>query len=168
MKRNTIETVLGAVVLFVAGFFLYFAYSTSTIKTTEGYTLNAKFDRIDGLVIGSDVRVGGVKVGSVTRLGVDPATYQAEVQFTIRQDIKVPTDSSAEITSAGLLGDKFLAIIPGGDDTFLKHGDEVSLTQSSVNLEQLIGQAIFSTTEKDDKGKESDKTDTDETKKKKK
>lgn len=168
MKRNTIETVLGAVVLFVAGFFLYFAYSTSTIKTTKGYTLSAKFDRIDGLVIGSDVRIGGVKIGSITHLDVDPATYQAEVQFTIQQSINVPTDSSAEITSAGLLGDKFLAIIPGGDDTFLKQGEEVSLTQSSVNLEQLIGQAIFSSTEKEDKGKESDKKEDGTNKKKKK
>ncbi|MBL0942225.1 MAG: outer membrane lipid asymmetry maintenance protein MlaD [Alphaproteobacteria bacterium] len=148
MNHNIIETFVGAIVIIVAGFFLVFAYSSSHIDT-NGYSLNAKFDRIDGLNVGSDVRISGVKVGTVTHQSIDPTTFLATITFTVDPTLKLPKDTSAEIVSAGLLGGKYLALIPGGTDEFLSEGNEIIYTQASVSLEAMIGQLIFS--KKDDK-----------------
>jgi phospholipid/cholesterol/gamma-HCH transport system substrate-binding protein len=144
MTRNVLETLLGAVVLLVAVVFLAFAYRSSQIGETDGYQLTARFDRVDGLNKGSDVRISGIKVGTVTGQDLDPATYRAAVRFSVQNGIELPSDSSAAIVSDGLLGGKYLSLEPGGDIEMLKGGDEISLTQSSVRLEDLIGQMIFS------------------------
>jgi phospholipid/cholesterol/gamma-HCH transport system substrate-binding protein len=144
MTRNVLETLLGAVVLIVAVVFLGFAYSSSQVNGGDGYELIARFDRVDGLEKGSDVRISGIKVGAVREQLLDPETFRAEVRFTVREDVELPLDTSASVVSAGLLGGKYLQLVPGGDIDYLKPGDEVTLTQSAVNLEDLIGQAIFS------------------------
>lgn len=144
MKHNAIETIMGGVVLAIAAFFIIFAYRTSGFETDNSVQYSAHFDRIDGLVIGSDVRISGIKVGTVKEAIVDPETYLAKVVFSVDPQIKLPNDSSAEIASEGLLGGKFIAIVPGGDPSFIKHGGRINHTQSSVNLESLIGQLIFS------------------------
>jgi phospholipid/cholesterol/gamma-HCH transport system substrate-binding protein len=144
MANNMIETVMGAVVLTVAGGFLYFAYSNSSIKTVDGYAVSAKFSNITGIGIGSDVRVGGIKVGVVEKLDLDPADFNAKAQMRIEEDVKLPKDSSAAVQSAGLLGEKFVAIEPGGDENNLKEGDAITITQSSVSLEDMIGKFVFS------------------------
>ena len=143
-QRNFSELIAGAVVLVVAAGFLGYAVAHTGRSTVSGYTLRAKFDRIDGLAVGSDVRLAGVKVGSVTSAGVDPKTYQAMVTFTVQSTLQLPKDSSAEITSDGLLGGKFLSVVPGGDDKMLADGGEVTITQSAVSFEQLLGKFIFS------------------------
>lgn len=154
MRRNLLETIIGGVVLLCAGLFLYFAYTHSTLKPqSNGYTLMAKFDRIDGLLIGSDVRMSGVKVGSIINMVLDPESYLAVVHFSVKDEIKLPEDSSASVQSDGLLGDKYLSLTPGGSEEFLQKGEEVVHTQSAVNLTDLIGQAIFNS-KKDDKDKE--------------
>jgi len=144
MNRNFLETVLGAVVLVVAIGFLYYAYQNN--QTTEGgsYELLAQFDRIDGLDNGADVRIGGIKVGSVISQVLDPASYRAQVQFTVQDNVELPLDSSAAIMSDGLLGGKYLSVDPGGDIDMLEAGDELTLTQSAIRLEDLIGQLIYS------------------------
>ena len=114
MKRNVIETMMGGLVLLVAAGFLFFAYKSGNVQSATGYTITAKFDRVDGLVVGADIRVSGIKVGAVTAQNIDPQTYQAIVSMTIRDDVKVPNDSSAEIVGDGLLGGKYIAIVPGG------------------------------------------------------
>jgi phospholipid/cholesterol/gamma-HCH transport system substrate-binding protein len=144
MARNLLETLLGAIVLIVAIVFLVFAYSSSQLRETNGYELLARFDRIDGLKLGSDVRISGIKIGSVVDQVLDPQTYRAAVRFTVRDDVELPTDSSAAIVSDGLLGGKYLALVPGGDDLMLGPGDEVTLTQSAINLEDLVGRFLFS------------------------
>ncbi|MCW3474435.1 outer membrane lipid asymmetry maintenance protein MlaD [Limobrevibacterium gyesilva] len=143
-QRNPTELIAGAAVLVVALGFLGYAVAHTGRTTISGYTLRAKFDRIDGLAVGADVRVAGVKVGTVSSAGVDPKTYQAVVTFSIENALKVPKDSSAEITSDGMLGGKFLALVPGGDEKMLADGGEVAITQSAVSLEQLLGKFIFS------------------------
>lgn len=148
-KNNLIEAVMGAVVLLVAGFFLVFAYSNSHLTVSEGYTLKARFDRVDGLVVGSDVRLSGIKVGEITRLALDPKTYTAIVSFQVTEDVRLPTDSVAEIIGNGLMGNKFLALVPGGEEQFIASGGEIKYTQSSVSLESLIGQFIFSAKNKE-------------------
>jgi phospholipid/cholesterol/gamma-HCH transport system substrate-binding protein len=143
MTRNLLETLLGAIVLIVAIVFLGFAYSASRLGDEPGYELTARFDRIDGLQRGSDVRIGGIKVGTVIDQRLDPATYRAEVRFTVQDGVEVPADSSVSVAMDGLLGGKYLSLVPGGDIEMLEPGDEVSLTQSAINLEDLIGHLIF-------------------------
>jgi phospholipid/cholesterol/gamma-HCH transport system substrate-binding protein len=143
-QRNGAELVAGAVVLAVAVGFLWYAVADTGRSVGGGYTLHATFDRIDGLSIGSDVRVAGVKVGSVTAARIDPQSYRADVDFTVQSDIKLPKDSDAVVTSDGLLGGKYLALEPGGDTTMLAQGGEITLTQPSISIEQLLGKFIFS------------------------
>ncbi len=144
MRHNLIETIMGTVVLVVAGFFIVFAYSRSQIIPVNGYNLTAKFERIDGLNVGSDVRMSGVKIGTVISQHIDPKTFLAIVQLSLSSDINLPTDSSAEIVSEGFLGSKYLAIIPGANDRTIPLGGEIMHTQSSISLEAMIGQVIFS------------------------
>jgi phospholipid/cholesterol/gamma-HCH transport system substrate-binding protein len=144
MANNAIETVMGAVVIAVAGGFLYFAYSTSSVKTVEGYQVKAEFTNVSGIGVGSTVRVGGIKVGVVEQLTLDPKSYQAVAALRIDNTVKLPKDSSAAINSSGLLGDKFVALEPGGEEENLKEGDAITITQSSVSLEEMIGKFMFS------------------------
>ncbi|WP_159715670.1 outer membrane lipid asymmetry maintenance protein MlaD [Geminicoccus flavidas] len=144
MARSIVETVLGALVLLVACGFLFWAYARSDIGSTNGYELIARFDRADGIDVGGDVRISGVNVGRVVAKTLDPQTFRAEVRFTVGNDVKLPTDSSASISSASLIGGKYLSIIPGGDDRDLEPGGVITLTQSSVSIEDLIGRYIFS------------------------
>jgi phospholipid/cholesterol/gamma-HCH transport system substrate-binding protein len=144
MTRNLLETILGAVVLAVAIAFFYYAYQMNQEGGSAGYDRVAQFDRIDGLENGADVRIGGIKVGSVMRQTLDPETYRAQVGFTVQDNVELPLDTSAAIMSDGLLGGKYLSLEPGGDIDMLAAGDEITLPQSSVRLEDLIGQLIYS------------------------
>lgn len=142
-QRNVTELLAGAVVLLAAAGFLGYAVAHTGRGHISGYSLNAKFQRIDGLAPGADVRLAGVKVGSVEATSIDPSTYQAVVRFSVEPQIRLPRDSSAEITSDGLLGSKFLSLSPGGDEKMLADGATVTITQSAVSLEQLLGKFIF-------------------------
>ena len=148
MKTNLLEIIMGAVVLIVCAVFIVLAYSSSQWRTVDGYEVIAKFSRIDGLVKGSDVRLSGVRVGTVTDISLDPRTYLAIVHITLAPDVLLPTDSSAEITSESLLGGKFLALVPGGEEATIPANGEILHTQASVNLEALIGQFMFNSQEK--------------------
>ena len=141
--RGIAEILTGACVLAVAGWFVLYAVSHSGQTTSSGYPLQARFERIDGLAIGSDVRIAGVKVGTVTDAKIDAKDFTALVSLTVRPDIQLPKDSSAEITSESLLGGKYLSLSPGGDDIVLKPGQTITITQSSISLEQLLGKFIF-------------------------
>jgi phospholipid/cholesterol/gamma-HCH transport system substrate-binding protein len=144
MTGNLIETVMGGVVLVVAAFFLFFAYNTSQVRAVQGYQLTAQFDRVEGIRDGSDVRIAGVKVGSIVSETLDPKTFLADVRMSIDPVYKLPDDTVAEILSAGLLGDKFMALVPGGSEQTIPPGGRIKFTQSPISLENLIGQMIFS------------------------
>jgi phospholipid/cholesterol/gamma-HCH transport system substrate-binding protein len=146
MRGNLLESVMGAVVLIVAALFLFFAYSTSQLRAVPGYQLIADFERVDGVREGGDVRVSGIKIGSIVSQTVDPKTFLARLTVSIDPTYKFPDDTVAEIVSAGLLGDKYLSLVPGGSETMLPPGGQIRYTQSSVTLENLIGQMIFSNT----------------------
>ncbi len=148
MKTNLLEVVMGAVVLVVCAVFVAFVYSTSQWQPSQGYEILAKFDRIDGLMPGSEVRLSGVKVGTVKDIHLDPETYLAVVHVIVGSNVSLPKDSAAEIVSESLLGGKFLALVPGGADEVLPAGGQIMHTQSPVSLESLIGQFIFSAQEK--------------------
>src|SRR6185437_11938975 len=139
-----IETVMGAVVLVIAALFLVFAYSTAQVHAVSGYEVLTKFSKIDGIRAGGDVRVSGIKVGSIVSESLDPKTYEADVTLSIDPAVKLPTDSVASIVSSGLLGDKYIAILPGAADEMIKPGGRLLYTQAPVSLEDMIGQYIFS------------------------
>lgn len=144
-SNSFIETFLGAFVIVVAVCFVYFAYTSGQDgRSMRGYTVSAKFQRIDGLHVGSDVKVSGVKVGSVLSLEIDPKSYQAKATLFINDSIKLPTDSSAAIVSEGLLGGKYIALDPGADSELLGDKDVITQTESSVNLETLLNKFLFS------------------------
>ena len=142
--RNPAELAAGAVVLVVALGFLAYAVAHTGRGGMAGELLHARFERIDGLSPGAEVRIGGVKVGSVIASRLDPQTFQAMVDFTVASDVHLPSDSSAAISSDGLLGGKYVAIVPGGETATIPAGGSLSVTQSAVNIEDLLGKFIFS------------------------
>lgn len=144
MANNAVETVMGAMVLAVAGGFLYFAYNNSNVKPIEGYLVNAAFTNISGIEPGSSVRIGGIKVGVVEKLVLDSKNFKAVASLRIGSDVTLPVDSSAAVQSAGLLGDKFIAVEPGGDEENIVNGGTINFTQPSVSLEEMIGKFVFS------------------------
>jgi len=145
MKRNMIETILGAFVLVLAVVFLVYGTGKAEIGTASGgYDITAQFSEIGALSEGDDVKISGVKVGTVKNIGLDPVVYNAEVTLTIAPGVKLPYDTAARISSEGLLGGAYLALDPGADEEILKSGDRIVMTQGAQNLEQLLGQFIFS------------------------
>ena len=144
MASNTAETLIGAVVLAVAGGFIVYAANTADIGVgaSGGYEIVAKFRKAEGLAVGGDVRVAGVKVGSISDMELDPKTYFAAVSLQLDPGIEVPDDSIAKVTSASLLGDSYVAIEPGGSEFMLAAGDEIVNTQSSISFGDLIGRFI--------------------------
>jgi len=147
--RSIVEVLAGALVLLVTAGFLVFALTNSGRSTLSGagVTLQAKFDRIDGLAPGADVRIAGVKVGSVVGQRIDPVSFLAVLTLRVDGALRLPSDTSAEIASEGLLGGRFVSLVPGGSDRILAEGGEITITQSAISLESLLGRFIFSMTE---------------------
>ena len=144
MKSNTFEALIGALVVIFTLVFLFYGFSSMRINKDDNYNIYAVFNRIDGIKIGSDVRLSGIKIGSVFSQKLDNSTYEARVSMAIKSNIFIPDDSSAKITTDGLLGGNYISIEPGGNDIYLEAGDEIIFTQGSVDLIGLVGEAIFS------------------------
>lgn len=143
VRENLGEALVGLVVLLLAAWFVVFAWShTGGGARTGGIRIEALFPNASGVNVGTDVRVAGLKVGSVTGLALDPQSYQVKVSIAFEPSVKLPADSSAAITSEGLLGATFIAFSPGGSPTPLKSGDTITDTQGSLDLMSLIGQFI--------------------------
>jgi phospholipid/cholesterol/gamma-HCH transport system substrate-binding protein len=149
MKRNVIEAVLGAVVLVIAAIFLVFAFSVAKVKSTAGYQVSATFDKVGGLERGSDVRISGINVGTVTGQELDPKTFQAQVTMSIAPNIALPSDSEAAIVGDGLLGGKYVNLVPGRADDKIAAGGKITHTRDYQSLEDLVGQIIFLATNSD-------------------
>ncbi|MEQ8587505.1 MAG: outer membrane lipid asymmetry maintenance protein MlaD [Thalassobaculaceae bacterium] len=143
MNRGVIETLMGALVLAVAGVFLFYAYSSSEIGKGGGYEVIARFTTVGSLKPGSDVRMSGIKVGTVSKQILDPDSYLAEVTLSIDESILLPVDSSAAIASEGLLGGNFVDVVPGADDRMLQPGERIELTQDAVDFIQLLSRFMF-------------------------
>jgi phospholipid/cholesterol/gamma-HCH transport system substrate-binding protein len=143
MKGNILEAVIGAAVLVVAAMFLYFAYMTKDEDISDGYVLIARFDDVGGLSVGSDIKLNGIKVGVIKSLTIDE-NYQARVELLLKDEIRIPNDSSASVTTEGLMGNKFVALSAGFSEQKFKEGDEIEATRSSMNLEQLIDKFVLS------------------------
>ena len=151
MNKKPVETIMGIVVIFVAAFFLYFAYQVSDLQVVKGYDINDRFLKVGGLNVGSDVRINGIKVGTVIAQNLDPEDYVADVKLSISSNIQLPKDSAVSIVSDGLVGNKFIKIEPGKSKEFLQNGDTVANTKDFKTLEDMVGEIIFMVTDNGDK-----------------
>ncbi|MCQ2915134.1 MAG: MlaD family protein [Alphaproteobacteria bacterium] len=143
MKKNPVETILGIFVLLVAAMFLFFSMKKINIRPEPGYVVEAVFTQTGGVQSGSDVRINGIKVGSV--IGLDlTQDYTAKMLISIRHGISLPNDTVASITTDGLMGSTFVALEPGKSEVNLKDGDRIKKTIDFKSLETLIGEVIFS------------------------
>jgi phospholipid/cholesterol/gamma-HCH transport system substrate-binding protein len=145
-SNNMVETLIGALVVVIAVGFLVFAYSSTSAGSLSGYRLEARFSSADGINTGTDVRLHGIKVGTVSAVDLDPKTYMAVVNMSIRGDVPIPDDSAIKVTSTGLLGNPYLSIQPGGSPKNLAANGLIVNTQGSVDLMGLIGRAIYGNT----------------------
>ena len=153
MKNNLVEALIGAVVLVVAAWFTFLVYTRTDVAANGGTEYVAYFNRIDGLSVGADVRISGVKVGTVTDQMLDSERdYLAKVSLTVDGSIELPIDSSARISSEGLLGGSYINVVLGGFPEALAAGDEFEYTEDSIDLIGLVRQAMFSSG--DDEGEE--------------
>ena len=141
--ERTAETLVGAAVLGAAALFLTYALGAGGIGGGGGgYQVTARFGQVGGLAPGADVRLAGVKVGTVEEISLDPQTYLAVAEISMNRDVKVPADSTAKVTSDGLLGGSHLAIAPGGSPENLQPGGSFENAQGAVDLFGLIGQMM--------------------------
>jgi phospholipid/cholesterol/gamma-HCH transport system substrate-binding protein len=149
MPRSALETITGFFVLVVAIGFFYttYAFNRSTLSS-QRYTVSALFDRVDGILEGSDIRLGGVKIGRVQSIALDPKTYQAIVAFALDATVRLPKDTGAEIVSESMMGGKYINLTPGADTECLVANSRIERTQSSVSLESLISKYMFSSPNK--------------------
>lgn len=139
MAGTRLEIAAGAAVLAVAAAFAVFAAKGAGLGTgADSYPLTASFRAVDGISAGSDVRMAGIKVGSISSLTLNPQTFMADAVVQIRKDIQLPTDSAILISSEGLLGGNFVEILPGGAEENLAPGEEIEDTQGSVSLVSLL------------------------------
>ena len=139
MSHNTTEIIVGGVVLAGAlAFAIYAGQATGLSSGGSGYELNASFRSLEGVTVGTDVRLAGVKIGTVTNVELNPATYRADTSFSVLNGIEVPDDSAVIVSSEGLLGGNFVEIVPGGSVFFFSPGDEIEDTQGAVSLISLL------------------------------
>ena len=139
ISKNTAETLVGAIVLGIAIIFAVFLWRLSDVGFGAGqYTVDAKFRSAEGIMIGTDVRLAGVKIGSVSNLSLDPQTFKAIARLSIKPEYQMPEDSAAIISSEGLLGGSFVEILPGGSYELMEDGSEFSETQGAVSFISLL------------------------------
>ena len=148
MGRNIVETIVGALVLAVAGVFVFYAFAKSDARTPAGYEISARFGRVDGLKRGADVTLSGVKIGTVTGVDLDHKTYQAVVHMVVGSNVELPLDTNAKVVSESLLGGMVIVLEPGSDKQLIRGGGEIEKTQDSVSLTELIAKMMYGSVNK--------------------
>ena len=145
MKQNITETLVGFIVIIVALTFFVFAYKSANRNThADGYTVKASFQSAEGITKGSDVLLAGVKIGTVSDIALDKTSFFAWVSLNVEKGIKLPKDTRLEVATSGILGSRYISVIPGDSEEILTSGDQIKYTQSAINLESLIGKLIYS------------------------
>jgi len=139
MRENTTEVIVGGIVLAVAlGFLTYTLRTTGYGAGGAAYDLSASFRSVEGITAGTDIRLAGVKIGTVSSITLDPVTYRGNTVLAITSDTVIPDDSAAVIASEGLLGGNFVEIVPGGSLDNFENGAEIEDTQGAVSLISLL------------------------------
>lgn len=142
LREHLVEALVGLLVVLLALWFVIYAWQRTGGELGDSIRVTALFPAANGVSVGTDVRIAGLKVGSVAAQRLDPQSYQAEVTLALDEDVRVPSDSSAAITSEGLLGGTYVALLPGGSETPLKDGDAIFDTQGSIDMMSLVGSLI--------------------------
>jgi phospholipid/cholesterol/gamma-HCH transport system substrate-binding protein len=143
LREHGVEALIGLLVVLLAAWFVMFAWQrTGGGNARDAIHVTAQFQNVSGVNVGTDVRVAGIKIGQVAAVTLDPKSYQAQVTLALDPAVKVPDDSSALITSEGILGGTYMSLVPGGSATPLKSGDTILDTQGSVDLMSMVGQFI--------------------------
>lgn len=145
MKRFNLEIAVG---LFMVVGFICFAWLSIRLGdvsffANRTYVVNARFGSVSGLKPGATIEIAGVPVGKVEKITLDQDSYQAEVAMEINRDVKLQEDSIASIRTAGIIGDRYVDISPGGSPELIKPGGEITETESAINLEELVSKYIF-------------------------
>ena len=141
--HNTTEVLVGGAVLAAALAFAFYAtQSTGVTRAVSGYELGASFRSLEGVTVGTDVRLAGVKVGSVSDVSLNVDTYRADTTISLLEGVAIPDDSAIVVSSEGLLGGNFVEIMPGGSLTYFEPGDEIEDTQGAVSLISLLVQFV--------------------------
>ncbi|MFO1127886.1 MAG: MlaD family protein [Rhodospirillales bacterium] len=154
MRRNILETVAGVLVLAVALVFAVFVYRTVDLRGPSGYAVGAVFTKIGGLSVGSDVRISGIKVGTVTDRFLDTKTFDAVVKMTVEHSIRLPVDTVAVVASEGPLGGKYIQLEPGKSTEMVQVDGVIRETRSYRSLEDQVGEIIFLATSKPAEGQQ--------------
>ena len=152
MTRKAVETTVGLFLLIGVAAMIWLALKVGNWSpaTTHGYEVTARFDNIGGLTVKAPVTLAGVTIGRVASIGIDTDDYSARITLQIDQAYdNLPTDTSAAILTSGLLGAQYVGLDPGAEETYLKDGDRIEITQSAVVLEHLIGQILIRTAEEE-------------------
>lgn len=159
MKNSMTETAVGAFVVAIAvGFFGFMYFVGGLGGPANGYNVKASFGSVDGISVGTDVRMAGIKIGSVTAQNLDRESYRANLELAVDSTVKLPEDTTAKIASEGLLGGKFISLEPGGSDTLIASGGEIEFTQDAIDLFGLVSQFVLGSNKSDDKKPEGDST----------
>lgn len=145
MKKFSLETAVG---LFMVVGFICFAWISVKLGNLElfagdRYKLTAQFHSISGLKVGANVEIAGVKVGRVAAIDLETEYYEAKVTLELQPEVKLPDDSIASIRTAGIIGDRYVNLSPGGSDESIPPGGEIEETESAINLEELVSKYIF-------------------------
>lgn len=147
LPQRLIESLVGLFLIFAMLALTVLAFKVSGLTSlfpTKSYTVTAAFEEIGGLKVRSPVKIGGVQIGEVSDVTLDPVTFKAVVKMRIEDQFNdIPDDSSAGIFTSGLLGDNYVAITPMYNTTFLKEGSQIQITRSAMVLEKLIGQLVY-------------------------
>ncbi len=139
MAENKLEIIVGAVVLLVTGVFFYLLLlENESFMKNGGYPLIAEFNSAQGVSVGTDVKLAGIKVGTVSDMSINLETYKADVQMIINSDLEIPVDSFLAVSSEGLLGAHFVEVLPGIDYEYFQPGEKVVQTQSHVDFMSLM------------------------------
>ncbi len=144
MHNDTVETLIGAIVVAIAILFVVFAYRSTGSASVGGYELTARLQRVDEIAVGTDVKLAGIKVGTVSGLSLDPKTYLVIARIYVHNDVQIPEDSSMVVTSSGLLGSSYVSIAPGGSDKMIPPGGEIRNTQGSIDMMGLLSRFVGS------------------------
>ena len=140
MKVNILDAFLGFVILLITGLFVFYVYVTVDTKLfkADGLLLNARFENIEGIVVGSKVKLSGVNIGAVKSISIDPESFYAVVSMVFDKEFNFPDDTEASVQQEGLLGGSYISILPGGSDIMLSNNQEILYTQGSTSLLNLM------------------------------
>ena len=144
MKNNLLETIVGSVVLLIAILFILFSFKIINVNNnkSQSYDVYAEFDNIEGINIGSDVKISGIKIGAVSDIKINK-NYKAYLTLNLSKDYSIPNDSIFKISTSGLIGNKFINVKIGSSDEYISNKDTVDYTESVLNLEDLISKFLF-------------------------